>query len=97
MACGVRSNCVREYDDQAEGKRSPFWIDDLKPIQVATFDVKEYAESRRRFTNRRNGSTCWIRTIGLEPAGMNKRLKLLYLLRLVPLTEQNHNLAELGP
>jgi ATP-dependent Lon protease len=85
-----------EYDDQAEGKRSPFWIDDLKPIQVATFDVKEYAESRRRFTTD-EWIDLLIRTIGLEPAGMNKRLKLLYLLRLVPLTEQNYNLVELGP
>ena len=28
---------------------------------------------------------------------MEKRLKLLYLLRLVPLTEPNYNLMELGP
>ena len=85
-----------EYDDQATGKRSPFWIEDLKPIQIASFDFAEYAETRRKFT-----ADEWIdliiRTIGLEPAGMSKRLKMLYLMRMVPFCEQNYNLVELGP
>lgn len=85
-----------EYDDQASGKRSPFWIDDLKPIQVATFDVSEYAECRRKFTTE-EWIDLLIRTTGLEPAGMEHRLKLLYLARLIPLAEQNYNLVELGP
>src|ERR1035441_2017051 len=33
----------------------------------------------------------------VQPTGMEKRLKMLYLLRLVPLAEQNYNLVELGP
>jgi ATP-dependent Lon protease len=85
-----------EYDDQATGKRSPFWIEDLRPIQVASFDFKDYTEGRRNFS-----SDEWIdlliRTIGLEPSGMSKRLKLLYLTRLLPLCEPNYNLVELGP
>jgi ATP-dependent Lon protease len=85
-----------EYDDQASGKRSPFWIDDLKPIQVATFDFAEYVEARRQFTTG-EWIDLLIRTIGLEPASMSKRLKLLYLMRLIPLCEQNYNLVELGP
>src|SRR5207247_1258723 len=75
---------------------SPFWIDDLKPIQVATFDVNEYAESRRQFTTE-EWIDLLIRTLGLEPARMEHRLKLLYLARLIPLAEQNYNLVELGP
>ena len=85
-----------EYDDQASGKRSPFWIDELKPIQVATFDFDEYCEGRRQFTTE-EWIDLLIRTIELEPAGMDQRLKMLYLLRLVPLAEQNYNLVELGP
>ena len=85
-----------EYDDQATGKRSPFWIDDLRPIQVAAFDLHEYSEARRGFSTN-EWIDLLIRTIGLEPAGMEKRLKMLYLLRLVPLAEQNYNLVELGP
>jgi ATP-dependent Lon protease len=85
-----------EYDDQASGRRSPFWIDDLKPIQVASFDLNEYFDGRRQFTTE-EWIDLLIRTIGLEPTGMEKRLKMLYLLRLVALAEPNFNLVELGP
>ena len=37
-----------EYDDQASGKRSPFWIEELKPIQVAAFDLSEYVVGREQ-------------------------------------------------
>jgi len=85
-----------EYDEEAKGKRSPFWIDDLKPIQVATFDLEEYRQGRHQFTTDE-----WIdlllRTIGLEPSHFERRLKLLFLVRLIPLCEHNFNLVELGP
>jgi ATP-dependent Lon protease len=35
--------------------------------------------------------------MGYEPMEMSKRLKLLFLTRLVPLCERNYNLVELGP
>ena len=85
-----------QYDEEATGKRSPFWIEGLKPIQIATFDLAEYRESRRQFAAEE-----WIdlllRTIGMEPSHFSRRLKLLFLLRLLPLCEQNYNLVELGP
>ena len=84
------------YDEDAKGKRSPFWIDDLKPIQIATFDLAEFRECRRQFT-----SDEWLdllfRTIGLEPHNFDRRLKMLFLLRMIPLCEHNYNLVELGP
>jgi ATP-dependent Lon protease len=84
------------YDEEAKGKRSPFWIDSLKPIQIATFDLAEFRECRRQFT-----SDEWLdllfRTIGLEPHNFDRRLKMLFLLRMVPLCENNYNLVELGP
>jgi len=85
-----------QYDDQASGKRSPFWIEDLRPIQVAGFDLSEYVAGREQLA-----TSEWIdlliRSIGLEPAAMEKRLKLLYISRLIPLIEPNYNLVELGP
>ncbi len=85
-----------QYDEEAKGKRSPFWIESLKPIQLATFDLDEYREARRQFTTDE-----WIdlllRTIGMEPSHFNRRVKLLFLVRLIPLCEQNYNLVELGP
>ena len=84
------------FDEEAKGKRSPFWIDDLKPIQIATFDLDEYKDSRREFS-----SDEWLdllmRTIGLEPKNFDRRLKLLFLVRMIPLCENNYNLVELGP
>jgi ATP-dependent Lon protease len=38
-----------------------------------------------------------VRSMGYEPGGMSRRLKLLFCLRLIPLTERNYNLIELGP
>lgn len=85
-----------QYDEEQKGKRSPFWIDSIKPIQLATFDLEEYRECRSQFTTDE-----WIdlllRTIGMEPSHFERRVKLLFLVRLLALCEQNYNLVELGP
>lgn len=85
-----------QYDDEQKGKRSPFWIDSLQPIQLASFDLEEYRRCRAEFTTDE-----WIdlllRSIGMEPAHFDRRLKLLLLTRLIPLCEHNYNLVELGP
>src|SRR5437868_1514079 len=88
-------NISHQYDEDAKGKRSPFWIDDLKPIQLATFDLDEYRQCRRQFSTD-EWIDLLIRSIGLEPSYFERRLKLLFLLRL-PLCEANYNLVELGP
>src|SRR5271166_3679839 len=38
-----------------------------------------------------------VRSMGYEPSEMSRRLKLLFLVRLIPLAERNYNLVELGP
>ena len=38
-----------------------------------------------------------VRSMGYEPSVMDRRLKLLFLVRLIPLCERNFNLIELGP
>ena len=89
---------VHQYDETASGKKSPFWIQNLKPIQLATFSFDEYVEGRARFD-----TSEWldllIRTIGLEPnhREFDRRLKLLILSRLIPMCERNYNMVELGP
>ena len=84
-----------EYDEEQRGKH-PFWIDKMVPIQIANFDVDEYRRLRRDFTTEE-----WIdlmlRSMGYEPSAMERRLKLHFLVRLVPLAERNFNLIELGP
>ncbi|MHB2154492.1 protease Lon-related BREX system protein BrxL [Calditrichota bacterium GD2] len=87
---------VYSYDETASGKKHPFRIDTLKPIQIGTFSIEEYEENRRHFTTEE-----WIdliiRTIGLEASHFNKRQKLILLTRLIPMVERNYNLIELGP
>jgi ATP-dependent Lon protease len=85
-----------EYDDEAKGKRSPFWIDTLQPIQLGSFDLDDYKRCRRQL-NTDEWIDLLVRSIGLEPAHFDRRLKLLFLARLIPLCEQNYNLIELGP
>ncbi|MER8650965.1 protease Lon-related BREX system protein BrxL [Mesorhizobium sp. M0586] len=84
-----------EYDEENKGK-NPFRIEKLTPIQIAAFDLNEYQRIRAEFTTDE-----WIdlilRSMGYEPSEMSRRLKLLFLTRLVPLAERNFNLVELGP
>src|SRR5271155_2375951 len=71
-----------EYDEESRGK-NPFWIDKLTPIQIATFNLEEYRKTRGEFTTDE-----WldliIRSAGYEPGEMSRRLKFLFLVRLIP-------------
>lgn len=84
----------RPLDEGTKG--SPFHIADLRPIQLARFDLDEYVEGRREFS-RDEWIDLLLRSVGLEPAKMEKRLKLLLLTRFVPFVEKNYNFIELGP
>jgi ATP-dependent Lon protease len=94
------------YDDAAQGKKSPFLIRSLKPIQLASFNADEYTTARAQFT-RDEWLDLILRTTGVDPAYLEKlsdddpaksfRLKLLFLLRLIPFVESRFNLIELGP
>ncbi|MGE0728450.1 MAG: protease Lon-related BREX system protein BrxL [Acidimicrobiia bacterium] len=83
------------YDDESRGKHS-FWISQLDPIQIATFNLDEYRAARTEFTTD-EWTDFMIRSMGYEPGEMDRRLKLLFLTRLIPLAERNYNLVELGP
>lgn len=94
------------YDDASTGRKSPFRIHDIKPIQLASFEPDSLLQVRTRFS-RDEWLDLLLRSIGIEPAYLEKlsgddpiksrRLKLLFLLRLVPFVESRFNLIELGP
>ncbi len=106
----IPDHYVREYDRLLTGgiwaqidmswdetdEKAPFYIKKLTPIQLATFDLNQYRQLRSEFTTEE-----WIdfmlRSMGYEPSVMERRLKLLFLCRLIPLCERNYNLVELGP
>lgn len=84
-----------EEEDEL-GPRRPFWIESLRPIQVAAFDLEEYRESRAQL-DRDAWLDLLVRSLGLEPLYFDTRAKLHLLARLIPLCERNFNLVELGP
>ena len=80
-----------------EGDRSrPFYITDIRPIQLAGFDFDEYVKGRAEFSTD-EWLDLLVRSIGLEPDAFGRRVKLLFLTRLLPMVERNFNFIELGP
>ena len=79
-----------EDDDYA------FFVEDMRPVQLSRFDFDAFCEGRKAFT-RDEWIDVVLRTIGLEPSLMDKRLKFHHIARLIPFVEQNYNLIELGP
>jgi len=80
-----------------EAKGRPFGITSLREIQLSKRDVLEtLSKARAEFTSE-EWKSFLLRSIGIEPAGLNERQKNALLLRMVPFVERNYNLVELGP
>lgn len=79
-----------EDDDYA------FFVEDLRPIQLSRFDFDRYCEGREAF-NRDDWMDVILRSVGLEPTRLTKRVKFHFIARLAPLIEPNFNFIELGP
>jgi ATP-dependent Lon protease len=92
---GIWAECTVSHND-VEQDDYAFFIDQLKPIQLSKFDFNGFVEGRSKFT-RDEWLDIIMRSFGLEPAWMSKRLKFHYLARLAPLVEANFNFIELGP
>lgn len=92
---GVWAQVEIKYDDLLDS-RNPFFISSFQPIQIASFQIEEYKAQRREFSTD-EWMDFLLRSMGYEPEAMDRRLKLLFLTRLIPLAEQNYNLVELGP
>jgi ATP-dependent Lon protease len=86
------------YDPEIlhKGTMRPFVIEQFRPIQLEVTALADIREKRSQFT-RDEWMDLLIRSIGLEPDNLDYRLKILNLLRLIPLAESNYNLVELGP
>src|ERR1035437_8563072 len=93
---GILCIFTLEYFFEEDQKGTPFLLGDLKPIQMPNMDLEELFQARRAFTEKQ-----WIdvllRSTGIEPTNFQDRVKWHLLARMVPLVENNFNLAELGP
>ncbi len=93
---GVWSIITMSYQP-IEGKDAvPWGIDQLKPIQISSVDINEFKEIRKKF-NKTEWLDLLMQTLGLNPDEFTNRSKLLQIARLIPFTENNYNLIELGP
>jgi len=100
LTAGVWCNVLLHYDDtiRYRNKTFPFVISRLEPVQVGSVSLEEFCAGRDKFT-REQWIDALIRTMGYEPAhpALTERVKLLYLVRLIPLVESNYHMIELGP
>ena len=95
---GAWGTMTIEYDSHYElqGRIYPFFVREFKPFQITRLDLGDYKEKRKLFDDD-EWIDLLITSIGFNPARFERRVKLLYLLRLVPFVEPNYNLIELGP
>ncbi|MDR5879662.1 BREX system Lon protease-like protein BrxL [Caballeronia sp. LZ032] len=73
-----------------------FSIEDLRPIQLSRFDFERYTEGRAALT-RDEWIAAVLRSVGLEPSKLSKRVQMHFIARLAALVEPNYNYIELGP
>lgn len=83
-------------EEEVGGRARPFFITDLRPIQLASFSFESYCEGRAQFSTD-EWLDLLVRSIGFEPGLFAREVKLLMLMRLVPMVQRNFNLVELGP
>ncbi len=92
---GIWAEVTLGYNDQEDDDYA-FYVEDMRPIQLSKFDFARFCEGVRQF-NREEWIDVILRSIGLEPVNLSRRLKLHFLARLIPFVEANYNFIELGP
>lgn len=75
---------------------NPIKIASVSPIQMPNMDLDSFIEKRQLFTTE-EWMDLLLRSAGYEPTVLEKRQKMHFLERMVPLVERNYNLCELGP
>lgn len=92
---GIWAEVVIAHND-IEDDDYAFYVEELRPIQLSRFDFTRYGEGRSQFS-RDEWLDLIIRSVGLEPNKLSKRVKFHFLARLASLVEPNFNFIELGP
>lgn len=97
---GIWAEITLRYDGtfKFRGQTRPFFIEELKPIQLSSRSIDAFKEARIKFS-RDEWMDLLIRSLGFEPTHpfFTYRHKLLHIARLIPMVELNYNLVELGP
>jgi ATP-dependent Lon protease len=92
---GIWAEVTVGHNDIEDDKYA-FYIEDLRPIQLSRFDAAGFFAARSAFTTE-EWLDALIRSMGLEPSKMTKRLKFHFIARMLCFVEANYNFVELGP
>lgn len=92
---GIWAEVVIAHND-VDADAYAFYVEDLRPIQLSRFDFAAYGEAKKAFS-RDEWVDVVLRSVGLEPSKLTKRVKMHFIARLAPLVEPNFNFIELGP
>lgn len=93
---GIWCIVTMQYFHEEGQKTSPFSISTLKPIQMPNMDMDEVFAGRRAF-DKDQWMDVLLRSVGMEPANLDERVKWHLLARMIPFVENNYNVCELGP
>ena len=80
-----------------ENKGRPFGVESLRAIQLSKRDVLDDLAAARQSFSTEEWKGLLLRSVGIEPEGLDDRQKNALLLRMVPFVERNYNMVELGP
>lgn len=106
LEAGVWAEVTLAYNEVEEDDYA-FYVEDLRPIQIAHFDVERFKKGRETFTTE-EWIDVLIRSIGIDPKWIEersrllkgdkdgKRLKYHILSRFLPMVQNNYNSIELG-
>lgn len=106
LESGIWAEVTLAYNEVEEDDYA-FFIEDLRPIQIAHFDEQKFFRGRERFTTD-EWIDVLIRSIGIDPDWLaersrklngdknGRRLKFHILSRFLPLVQSNYNSIELG-
>lgn len=106
LESGIWAEVTLGYNEVEEDKYA-FFVQSLRPIQIARFDVEKYFAGRAAFTLD-EWIDVLIRSIGINPDWLaeksrklpgdkeGRRLKFHILSRFLPLVQSNYNSIELG-
>ncbi len=96
---GFYAEVTLTYDAAIAEERHgrPFAIESLRAIQLSKSDVLSTLKKGRGYFTTAEWKDFLLRSVGLEPAALTERAKMVVLLRMIPFVERNYNLVELGP
>lgn len=106
LESGIWAEVTLAYNEIQEDNYA-FFVEDLRPIQIARFDALNFFKGRAGFTTE-EWIDVLIRSIGIDPDWLaerskklkgdknGRRLKFHILSRFLPLVQSNYNSIELG-